>query len=809
MAKKSLKKDATNKKKVNKKTTKNSPTNAKTSAKNSPKTGAKAKDKFVKNVRKRDGAIVSFDFDKITNAVYKAMVNTKEGDMEDANLVANRVYSELAKISKTFRGFVPTVEGIQDIVEQQLIVNKYVTTAKHYILYREERAKIRVQRSVTIPENVRKLAQESKKYFRNPLAEFVYYRTYARWIEEDGRRETWIETVDRYINFMKKNLGSKLKESEYEEVREAILRQDIMPSMRLMQFAGKATERTNVCAYNCSFIAPSKIKDFAEIMYISMCGTGVGFAVESENVQKLPQIKKQTGKKQKTHVVDDSKEGWCDSLTAGLKAWFGGEDIDFDYSQVRPEGARLKVMGGKASGPEPLRQLHEFTKKKILENQGRRLSNLDVHDIICMIGQIVVVGGVRRSAMISLSDLHDLEMRDAKNGQFWTHSPQRSMANNSAVYQEQPSTAEFMREWLSLVEGQTGERGIFNRGSLVKQLPERRIEKVGKDTQWGTNPCGEIILQSKQFCNLSEVVCRAEDTEESLLRKIKLATLLGSYQATLTHFPYLSKEWQNNCREEALLGVSLTGQWDSKTVRDEKVLDKLKKESVKANKHYAKRFGTNESTCVTTTKPSGTVSQVVDSSSGMHPRHAKYYIRRVRIGRTDSLFKMLRDQNVPYYPEVGYNYENAPTFVLEFPVKAPKGAITKDEISALDQLKHWKLVKTNYTEHNPSVTVSVGDDEWLEVGNWIYKNWEYVGGLSFLPRSDHAYQMAPYEETTKEKYEEMIKKVDHIDFSKILAYEKTDETEMKRELACSSGSCDNDDALAEDAIKANSSTSKE
>lgn len=761
----------------------------------------KKSSKFVKNVRKRDGSIVPFDLEKVTNAILKAMVNTKEGDIEDAKLVSERVHSELAKISKTFKGFVPTVEGIQDIVEQQLIINKYVTTAKHYILYREERAKIRAQRAVTIPENVRKLAKDSKKYFRNPLAEFVYYRTYAKWIEDEGRRETWIETVDRYISFMKKNVGSKLKDSEYEEVRQAILKHDVMPSMRLMQFAGKAAERTNVCAYNCSFIAPSKIEDFAEIMYISMCGTGVGFSVESENVQKLPQIQKQTGKKNKTHVVADSKEGWCDSLTIGLKAWFNGEDVDFDYSEVRPEGARLKTMGGKASGPAPLKQLHDFSKKKILENQGRRLSNIDVHDIVCMIGQIVVVGGVRRSAMISLSDLNDLEMREAKDGQFWTHSPQRSMANNSAVYEEQPSTVDFMKEWLSLAEGQTGERGIFNRGSLVNQLPERRLKKVGEDTQWGTNPCGEIILQSKQFCNLSEVVCRAEDTEKTLLKKIKLATLLGTYQATLTNFPYLSKEWENNCSNEALLGVSLTGQWDSTAVRDEKVLKKLRSESVKVNKQYAKRFGINESTCVTTTKPSGTVSQVVDSSSGMHPRHSEYYIRRVRIGRTDSLFKMLKDQNIPYYPEVGFNYENAPTFVLEFPVKAPKGAITKDNVSALDQLEHWKLVKKNYTEHNPSVTVSVGDDEWIEVGNWIYNNWDYVGGLSFLPRSDHAYQLAPYEEINKEKYEEMIKKVDHIDFSKILAYEKTDETEMKRELACSGGVCEADDALAQEAVK--------
>jgi len=373
------------------------------------------------------------------------------------------------------------------------------------------------------------------------------------------------------------------------------------------------------------------------------------------------------------------------------------------------------------------------------------------------------------------------------------------MANNSAVYEVKPSTTDFLDEWVSLMKSGTGERGIFNRGSLKTQLPARRIEKVGEDAQWGTNPCGEIILQSKQFCNLSEVVCRSDDTEASLLRKIKLATILGTYQSSLTKFGYLSKKWKDNCEAEALLGVSLTGQWDCPVVRDPKILQKLLKETIKTNKAYSKKIGTNESTCITTTKPSGTVSQVVDSSSGMHPRHAEYYIRRVRIGRTDSLFQMLKDQNVPYFPEVGYNFDNAPTFVLEFPVKAPKGAIVKDKVSALDQLDHWKLVKTNYTEHNPSVTVSVGDDEWIRVGNWIYENWENVGGLSFLPRSDHAYQLAPYEEINKEKYEEMIKKVSHIDFSKILAYESTNNIDLKQELACSSGVCETDDLLAQEA----------
>lgn len=765
----------------------------------------KAKQKkvyLVKKIQKRDGQLVDFDLEKITQAIFKAMSSSEEGSLAEAEVVANKVYAELVRIAKTFKNFTPTVEGVQDIVEQQLILSNYVKTSKHYILYREERARIRATRKIEIPEKVRKLVAESKKYFKNPLAEMVYYRTYSRWIDEENRRETYLETVDRYIDFMKEGIGSKLTDKEYEELRMGILKQESMPSMRLLQFAGKPARNTNVCAYNCSFIAPQKIEDFAEIMYISMCGTGVGFSVEEENVQKLPQIKKQIGSKPETFVVPDSKEGWADSLTFGLKKWFNGEDVVFDYSQLRPEGARLKTMGGKSSGPRPLIQLHEFARNKILSKQGKRLSTLDVHDVCCMIGQIVVSGGVRRSAMISLSDLDDQLLREAKQGQFWNTAPQRTMSNNSAVYKDKPSNEDFLKEWLALVESRSGERGIFNRGSLAKQLPQRRVEILGDAINTlGTNPCAEIILQSKQFCNLTEVVVRATDTEASLLRKVRLATILGTYQATLTHFPYLSKEWKENCEKERLLGVSLTGQWDNAIARDPKVLSNLQKEAIKTNKKYAKKFGINESTCITAVKPSGTASQVVDSASGMHPRHAQYYIRRIRISKTDALFKMLKDQGVPYHPEVGYTEETASTFVLEFPVKAPKGAIFKDDISAIDQLEHWKTVKTNYTEHNPSVTVSVGDDEWIKVGNWVYENWDIVGGLSFLPRSNHVYQLAPYEEIDETKYNEMITKVDHIDFSKIIAYEASDETDVKKELACVGGVCEVDDIVAKPSSK--------
>jgi ribonucleoside-diphosphate reductase alpha chain len=593
------------------------------------------------------------------------------------------------------------------------------------------------------------------------------------------------------MNFMKKNIGNKLKEAEYKEVREAILKQESMPSMRLLQFAGPAAEKTNVCAYNCSFIAPSRFEDFGEIVYISMCGTGVGFSVESKNIQALPQIKNQTGKKLPTFVVPDTKEGWADALVFGMKTWFDGNDVDFDFSQLRPAGARLKIMGGKSSGPKPLVDLLGFTREKILKRQGRHLRNIDAHDIICKIGECVVSGGVRRSALISLSDLDDQDMRDAKNGQFWLNEGQRMLANNSAVYNTKPTETEFLKEWIALMESGSGERGIFNRGALYTSLPKRRIEAsknyIG---EMGTNPCGEIILRSRQFCNLSEVIARADDTEETLMKKVRIATILGTYQSTLTKFGYLSKEWKDNCDAERLLGVSVTGQWDSKLARDPNMLQKLRSESIRVNKIYSRRFGINESTCITCVKPSGNVSQTVDCASGMHPRHSPFYIRRVRISATDALFKMMKDQGVPYYPEVGQSVDSANTFVLEFPMKAPDGAICKDDISAIDQLEHWKIVKVNYTEHNPSVTISVGENEWIKVAHWLYQNWEIVGGLSFLPRSNHVYQLAPYEAIDEKTYKELVKKMPEFDFSKIVTYELRDETEVKRELACVAGVCD-------------------
>ena len=533
-----------------------------------------------------------------------------------------------------------------------------------------------------------------------------------------------------------------------------------------------------------------------------MQGCGVGFSVESENIEQLPQIKKRVKTKSHTHLIADSKEGWCDALTLGLQTWYSGKDVDFDYSLIRPAGARLKTMGGKASGPEPLQSLLNFAKERISRRQGRRLRSIDAHDIICKIGECVVSGGVRRTAMISLSDLDDVELRDAKKGQFFLTEPYRSVANNSAVYENRPSNTELMEEWVALMKSGSGERGIFNRASLGHTLPSRRatyFKKIGFLDQdgvvhgpIGTNPCGEIILQSKQFCNLSEIIARADDTHESLMRKARLASLLGTYQSTLTNFRYISKDWAKHCREEHLLGVSVTGQWDSEIVRQPKVMQDMRDIAVRANAAYAKRFGIKASNSVTAVKPSGTVSQTFNCSSGIHPRHSKYYIRRIRISVTDSLFKMLKDQGVPYYPEVGQIEETANTFVLEFPVKSPESSKFKDDFSALEQLEYWKMVKLNYTEHNPSATISVGENEWIGVVDWIQKNWEIIGGLSFLPRFDHVYRLAPYEAIDEKRYNEMMSSFPDLDYSKLVTYEHVDGTEQKKEMACVGGLCDID-----------------
>lgn len=747
--------------------------------------------KTITQIRKRSGEVVPFNIEKITKAALGALKAGGEGGEVEAAFIARKVYHDLLKLKKVSgrEEFAPTVEMIQDLVEEELIIEDFVKTVKSYILYRQEHKQYRTDKG-SISLETKKAVETSSKYFSNPYAEFIFYQMYSRWVDKLSRRETWIETVDRFMNFMKEDIKNKLTEEEYRDVRLAILNQDICPSMRLFWSAGAPCRKSNVWAYNCSYIAPTKLQDFGEIMYILMCGAGLGFAVESENVQQLPQIKKQTGKKLKTHVVEDSKEGWADAFVLALRSWFSGKDIDFDYSEVRPEGSRLKTAGGRASGQQPLINLMDFAKDKILAKQGRRLSNIDVHDIVCQIGLIVVAGGVRRSALISLSELDDIEMRDAKKGQFYMTEPQRSMSNNSAIYDSKPTAEQFLDEWTALIKSKSGERGIYNRGSLDKQMPARRWETFKDQSQTGLNPCGEINLRSKQFCNLTSIVVRGNDTEQTLRRKMELATIIGTYQSTLTDFGYLSKEWKKNCEEERLLGVSITGYYDSELVRDDEVLKMLRSVGVETNKKYAKRFGINQSTAITCVKPHGNSSQMLDTASGMHPRYAPYYVRRVRISRTDPMLKLAKDQGVPCFPEVGQTEDNASTFVLEFPVKSPAGSVFKKDVSALELIKEWKRLKQNFTEHNPSVTISVGEDEWIEISNFIYENWDVVGGLSFLPRNDHVYKLAPYQEIDKDEYEKRIRALGKLDFAKLTYYEQQDNTIGAKELACVSGACE-------------------
>lgn len=772
-------------------------------------------------LKKRDGTIVPFDATRIENAICAAMNATGEGSSDDAKEIVKTIEDNLIKIKSRHKNFIPEVEGIQDQVEEELIHKNLAKVSKAYILYRNDRTekrRKRLEKLLRIPDNVKKLFEDSKKYFKSDLNELVYMRTYARWLENEKRRECWIETVDRYMNFMRENLGNKLEESLYVRIREAVLNQEIMPSMRLLQFAGDAARRSNICVFNCAYDAPTCIKHLADIMFILMEGSGVGFSVESQNVHQFPQIKLQTpnidpitGNKIPIpiHVIPDSSEGWCDAFKIGLEHWFDGKDIQFDYSQLRPAGARLKTKGGKSSGPEPLRELLEFARKIILNKQGKRLTSIELHDLLCYIGLIVVCGGVRRTAMISLSDLDDIAMREAKaNPDWYIRHSYRSKANNSAVYDTKPSSEVLLSEWLSLIQSNSGERGIFNRGGLIDSLPARRIEffrklglitydcSTGKDKIVGfigVNPCVEIILRSKQFCNLTEIIARLEDTEASLMEKMYLATILGTYQASLTNFPYIDPKWKENCDAEALLGVSITGQWDCPVVRNASVLQKLKSYCIEVNQEFASKFGINPATATTCVKPSGTVSQTVECSSGMHMRFAPYYIRRIRISATDDLFKLARDQGIPYHPEVGEDQDTARTYVLEFPVKCHQNE-TKfaKQATAIEQLNYWKLIKENYTEHNASCSIYVGENEWIGVLAWIYENWNIVGGISFFPKDESGtvYKLAPYEEITKEKYEELMKTMPKLDFSQLYIYEKQDNTNMKDQMACSGGQCE-------------------
>ena len=618
---------------------------------------------------------------------------------------------------------------------------------------------------------------------------FIATSRYARWLEEEGRRETWTETVTRYVDYMADKTGLDKKTAD--EIWNAIYTLDVMPSMRALMTAGPALDRDNTAGYNCSYLPVNDPKSFDEAMYILLCGTGVGFSVERQYVDKLPEIPERLFKSQTTIVVRDSKEGWAKAFRMLVALLYAGEVPDYDVSMIRPAGARLKTFGGRASGPAPLVDLFKFTINMFKSATGRKLNSYECHSIMCKIGEIVVVGGVRRSAMISLSNLSDIRMRHAKTGQWWETAPHMALSNNSVAYTDKPDSETFLREWTSLVESKSGERGIFNRVSAQKQAAKNG--RRNPDYEFGTNPCSEIILRPHQFCNLTEVVIKEHDTDEDLDRKVRLATILGTAQATLTDFPYLRKIWKSNTQEERLLGVSLTGIMDNIhtncfLVNMRERLTRLKQIAIDTNKKYAKRFGIEESTAITCVKPSGTVSQLCDSASGIHARHSRYYIRTVRGDNKDPLTKFMIDQGVPSEPCV---MKPDTTTVFSFPMMSPSGSRLRNDLSAIEQLEIWLIYQEHWCEHKPSITVTVKEEEWLDVGAFVFKHFDKMSGVSFLPHSDHVYQQAPYQECTEDEYDAMLLKMKtRIDWSKLRDYESVDTTAGSQTMACSGDSCE-------------------
>ena len=624
---------------------------------------------------------------------------------------------------------------------------------------------------------------------------FIALSRYARWLPDKNRRETWKETVSRYFDFMEMHLSENtnytLTTSTRKELETAVINLKIMPSMRALMTAGPALEKNHIAGYNCAYLSVDHPKSFDECLYILMHGTGVGFSVERQHVNKLPEVAGMFTPNDTVIRVTDSKEGWQQAFKELITLLWKGSIPTWDMSNVRPKGSRLKTFGGRASGPEPLDDLFTFSVKLFKEAHGRKLTSYECHRMMCKIAEIVVVGGVRRSALISLSNLTDDRMRHAKSGQWWSDTPEMALSNNSVCYTEKPDIGIFMSEWLALYESKSGERGIFNRDAAIRQ-----VEKIGRrdtDHQFGCNPCSEIILRDGQFCNLTEVVVREEDSGAELQEKIRLATILGTFQASLTNIRKLRAKWVHNTEEESLLGVSLTGIMDNKlmnkpTDRLSDLLESLKLISVQTNKMWAKKLGINQAAATTAIKPSGTVSQLVDSASGIHTRHNDYYLRRVRADAKDPIAQLMEDEGVPCEPDV---MKPDSVKVFTFPIKAPDGAVLRDDRTAIQQLELWLMYQRHYCEHKPSVTISVREHEWLEVGAWVYEHFDEVSDVSFLPHSDHTYQQAPYEDCTKEIYLEALAGMpDAVNWDRIKEYELTDTTKGMKTLACTGAVCE-------------------
>lgn len=728
---------------------------------------------------KRDGRIVPFDIGRIESALTRCFNSLNRTPSVPVEELAQQVVNIIAAKHPA-----PSVEDVQDIVEMVLQAAGEYEAAKHYILYRAEHAKLRVARP--IPEEVREAFQASDRHFPTQLQKFQFYDKYSRFSYEAGRRETWIETVDRSVAYLAELSQQRLPAETYERLRRGILEMSTMPSMRLLAMAGPAARRNNITIYNCSYQPVESIDSFVEALIISMSGCGVGYSVEHRYVENFPRIRRQTGATALPYTVEDSAEGWADALRTGLATWFEGGDLRFDLSQLRPAGAPLRTKGGRASGPEPLRRMLEFARGRILARQGNFLRPLDAHDIMCAVGGAAVSGGMRRTAMISLFDLDDEEMLQCKSGDFERNNSQRWNANNSAVWPDRELTQlEIARFMLDMIQSGRGEPGIFSRRSANALRPERRAA-----SDFGTNPCGEINLRPWEFCNLTAAVARVNDTPETLRSKVEIATIIGTIQSMATHFPGLRPMWRQNCEEERLLGVDITGQMDCPVVQDPRIMAQLKHHAVQVNRQVSELLGINPSVSITCVKPSGNTSQLVDCASGLHARWAPYYVRNVRVSAHSPVFKVLRDASVPMDPENGQTPQDADTWVVHFPVKSPDGAITRRNRSALAQCEYWLQNKLYYTEHNPSVTVTYHDDEVLELIKWVWEHQDVIGGMAFLPSYDAQYDQMPYEEISAEAYERLAASFPDIDFSKLFRYEEEDLTTAAQELACMAGACE-------------------
>lgn len=727
---------------------------------------------------KRDGREVPFDKKRITRAIEKCFASIGKPEYKVDRLVDQVVNIVTAQFEK------PTVEQIQNVVEMVLQAAREFAAAKKYILYRAEQEKLRDKRPV--PEEVKQAFNQADPYFPTQIQKFQFFDKYSRFSHEKGRRETWIETVDRAMEYLKEISDFRLTPLTYSRLRKGILEMKVMPSMRLLAMAGPAARRNNISIYNCAYLTVDSIDSFVEALIISMSGCGVGYSVEHQYVEKLPRVKRQHTASPTSYVVEDSTEGWAEALRVGLEHWFNGKDIHFNYSLIRPAGAVLRVKGGRASGPEPLRVMMNFIRDRILARQGSTLRPLDAHDIMCSVGAAAVSGGVRRTAMIALFDFDDQEMRHCKDGDFWLKNSQRWNANNSAVWPDRALTqteiADFM---LDMVKSERGEPGIFNRRAAIKTVPARR-----KKVDFGTNPCGEIILRPFQFCNLSVAVARAEDTIEDLKEKVELAAILGTIQSKATLFPGLRDIWRKNCEEERLIGVDINGQMDCPEAMKAENQKILREVVIETNKKVAEILGINQATATTCVKPSGNSSLLLDCSPGIHARWSEYYIRNIRVSVNSSIYKVLRSVGAPMDPENGQTPDNANTYVVHFPVKSPEGAMVRGSRTAIEQCEYWLQVKENYTEHNPSVTITYQPNEVLEILQWVWKHQDRIGGMTFLPSFDASFDQMPYEEIDKEKFEQLNRKFPNIDFSKLYRFEDNDYTTAAQELACLGGNCD-------------------